>query len=346
MERVNRLTCPNCQAPLVSKRGIRIGRQITCLKCRVAFTLRPEDVERASGVNPRRLLVASLGVLLYLLGGTALAYYCVAHNGPIEPTRIAAAEPAPTAEEVDAAPAPKPVRAPGGLSLLEQHQVDDAIAKGVWFLRDHVQPDGSWGDRLPEGQTPVTVGFTALPALTLLECGIPAQEPIIQKAAERVRRQAPNLPPVYDTYQRALAILFLDRLGDKNDAELIQYLALCLITGQHPSQGAWTYSCPTLERKRTPQLLKTLRNPKQSLAAWRKTTLQGLGWGDNGWTIPIPSSRSWHCGSPSVTAYRSSAASPSSRHIFARPSSPRARRSTPRAGATTRGMMRANRGRR
>ncbi|HJT77775.1 MAG TPA: hypothetical protein VJ739_11290, partial [Gemmataceae bacterium] len=156
----------------------------------------------------------------------------------------------------------------------EQRRIDDAIAKGVWYLRDHALPEGSWGDALPDGQAPVTLGFASLPALTLLECDVPADEPVIQKAAALVRRQAPAPHDVYDTYQRALAVLFLDRLGDKQDQGLIQYLSLCLAAGQHPTDGAWSYSCPALDRKKVPQLLKQLQ-AAQSIADWRKAALAG-----------------------------------------------------------------------
>ena len=65
-------------------------------------------------------------------------------------------------------------------------------------------------------------------------------------------------------YQRSLAILFLDRLGDKRDEELIQYLAPG-IAGQDLAQGAWHYNCPTLDRQLVPQLLRSLKDGKQSL---------------------------------------------------------------------------------
>ena len=91
----------------------------------------------------------------------------------------------------------------------------------------------------------------------------------------------PELP--FSTYQRALAILFLDRLGDKKDQELIQYLALCLIAGQHPTDGAWHYDCPLLDRKLVPQLLTMLKDQKRSLDDWRKTAQPAGVFNPDGW---------------------------------------------------------------
>ena len=76
MDRANKLVCPHCGAPLKSVRGIRVGRQITCPKCATAFTVRPEDVGPAGGVDGERLALVVCGVVLYLLGGAALAGYC------------------------------------------------------------------------------------------------------------------------------------------------------------------------------------------------------------------------------------------------------------------------------
>jgi hypothetical protein len=89
-----------------------------------------------------------------------------------------------------------------------------------------------------------------------------------------VRDLVPPLNANYDNYQKALSILFLDRLGERKDKELIQYLALNLIAGQDAS-GAWGYSSPALDRKKVPQLLKLLANDKKPLADWVKAAYGG-----------------------------------------------------------------------
>jgi hypothetical protein len=282
MERTNKLLCPNCRTPLKSVRGIRIGRKITCPQCQVAFTVRPEDAEKAARVHPGRLGAVVALVLLYLLGGAGLAFWCFANNVP-QPAAARAGSPGPEDGET---PDPSPSQPPGSpvVSAADQRQIDDAIARGVWFLRKRALPTGTWGETLPMGGKPhVEIGFASLPALTLLECGISADDPLIQKAAAYVREHAPQANASHDTYQRALAVLFLDRLGDKKDEELIQYLALCLIAGQNPNRGAWHYFCPALDSTKTAQLLEQLRDKKRSLADWRKEALEGQEFATRGW---------------------------------------------------------------
>jgi hypothetical protein len=293
MDRANKLICPHCGAPLKSVRGVRVGRTIQCPKCGTPFAVRPEDAAGAGDVNGDRLAVALVVVLLYLFGGAALAVYCFWLNArrpepaPTPPPAQAAAEDGGT----ESAPPPPPP-APSG-DPVEQRNVDDAIVKGVWYLREHQLPTGTWGDALPANRSPVAVGFAALPGLTLLECGVPPDDPILEKTADLVRRQAPAQATSYDTYQRALALLFLDRLGEAKaegtpqyrlagppgagaapgaspDEQLIQYLALGLVAGQRTDDGGWGYSCPPLDRKKVPELLKLLGEGKESLAQWRK----------------------------------------------------------------------------
>jgi hypothetical protein len=284
MQRASRFPCPHCGAPLRSARGVRVGRTIKCPACKAAFTVRPEDAagaEAAAGANAGRLAAVLAGALLYLLGGSALAFYCFTHNAPA-PLTVQTAGGTEDGDDGrdDDWSAPVPPR-PAGVSAAEQRQIDDAIARGVWFLRDHTLkapnvPGTTWGNALPgQGATDLTVGFASLPALTLLECGVPADDPLIVQAAAHVRQQVVKLGNVYDGYQRSLAILFLDRLGDPKDEGLIQYLALCLVAAQHPTEGAWSYNSPALDRTLTSQLLKELADLKTSLADWRKTALKG-----------------------------------------------------------------------
>jgi hypothetical protein len=291
MQHANRLTCPSCRAPLKSGgRGIRIGKKITCPKCQVAFTVRPEDAEQAAAVNGGRLAIVLVVGWALIMGGAGLVAYCFAGNAPA--TQITQGSTQHGAKKIDDVSTALPLITPlqATVSVAEQRQIDEAIAKGTWYLRDHVLPTGDWQDVIGGGQ--LTVGFTSLPALTLLECGVPAEELVIQKAASIVRQQAPTEHANYDTYQKALAILFLDRLGDKQDESLIQYLALSLVAGQHPTDGSWTYSCPTLDRYLVPQLVAQLKDEKRALADWRSAalkgaTLPGQNW-NNAANPPVP----------------------------------------------------------
>lgn len=60
---------------------------------------------------------------------------------------------------------------------IEQKLVDRAIDRGVQYLRDQQLLDGSWGDHEQFG-----AGHTAFTAYTLLVCGVPADDPVIQLA--------------------------------------------------------------------------------------------------------------------------------------------------------------------
>src|SRR5437879_5828793 len=93
------------------------------------------------------------------------------------------------------------------LTPQEQAAVNRAIAQGVYFLRAAQGRNGCWVEK-GKGHE---VGYAALPALTLLECGVPANDPGIQRAAAFVRQHAQNLDV---TYEVALAILLLDRLNE------------------------------------------------------------------------------------------------------------------------------------
>jgi hypothetical protein len=138
----------------------------------------------SGSASPGRLALVSVGLLLYLVAGVALAAYCFERNArkpapPAPPSR--ADEP-----EGDTTAPPPPLKPTVVVSAEEQHRVDGAIARGVWFLKEHQSPDGTWSENR-------ALGYTALAGLTLLECGLPADDPAVQKAAAFVRREV-DLP--------------------------------------------------------------------------------------------------------------------------------------------------------
>ncbi len=277
MSRVNHVSCPHCGTAMKSGRGVRVGRTIPCPRCGAFFTV-PAGVGASGEWDGGRLLFAVFLMLLYLGGGAALACYCWTLN-----TQKTTAAPAAVAQTPDDAgkepPAPaRPVQKPTvPLDPADDLQVDNAIIKGVWYLKNNQHDDGSWGANLPAGQF-VPVGYTALPALALLECGVPADDHVIAKAAAFVRAHALTLaaPSPYITYQLALAILFLDRLGDAKDKELIQLLALPLIAAASaPTTGAGDTCAPNLDRKDLYGLLMGLRDEHVSLDRWRGEALKG-----------------------------------------------------------------------
>lgn len=145
----------------------------------------------------------------------------------------------------------------------EQKQVNRAIDAGTKYLLVTQGPRGTWPT--PNGKH--VVGYAALPGLTLLECGVPADDPAVQRAARFVRLSVPRLDT---TYELALSVLFLDRLGNPKDEKLIQTMALRLVAGQAPS-GGWGYKCPILTGPQHAELLTLLRSlgPPPDLTALR-----------------------------------------------------------------------------
>ena len=138
----------------------------------------------------------------------------------------------------------------GSLTVEQQKRVNEAIDRGVTYIRTTQIKGGSW----LKGQ--YGVGYAALPGLTLLECGARPTDPTVQRAARFVRFNAATLNR---TYELSLAILFLDRLGNPKDRKLIQTLAMRLVAGQN-SAGGWTYLCPILKSNEYHKLLTFLRN--------------------------------------------------------------------------------------
>ncbi|MHB1425022.1 MAG: zinc ribbon domain-containing protein [Gemmataceae bacterium] len=256
--------------------------------------LPPVPIEKAphgempKPVSNRQVLWLGLvlgGLLFLFITTVSLVLYFGLHKGPAD-SPVEAADSAPSDDgntnasnpRADVSPPPPPPdearpvepsllpdpalvpkaipepRQASWLPLENQEQVNKAIDRGVEWLKKCQDADGAWGGR---------VGLAALPALTLLECGLAADDIRIQKALHHVRMAIPTLNTTYDL---ALAILFLDRLGDPADKKLIQTCALRLAAGQMAS-GGWTYDCPILSPEQEDDLLTVMRarRPKDAL---------------------------------------------------------------------------------
>ncbi len=112
----------------------------------------------------------------------------------------------------------------------EQEKVDKAIEKGLEYVKKLPTNFGNGGH---------WVGVAALQGLTLLECGVKGDDDTVKAVTQYIRGQ---LPQEFVTYDVSLALLYLDRLGDPADRQLIQTLALRLVAGQL-HDGGWTYEC-------------------------------------------------------------------------------------------------------
>jgi hypothetical protein len=239
---------------------------------------RDADEDQPSPANNSAAVAVVVSVLgLLLVVGSVLALYCFLNtDGGQNPTAEALAQlpekkaPTPPVEVKIEPPAeiqpaiqepvevskqttdPAPVKISGPpptLTSVVQKQINQAIDRGVLYLRSTQLPNGTW-----MGIGKHTVGYTSLPALTMLECGVDRQDISIQAAARAVRIGSARLGK---TYELSLAILFLDKLGDPKDKKLIQALAMRLVAGQNYS-GGWTYDCPVMVTQTSQELLTFL----------------------------------------------------------------------------------------
>jgi hypothetical protein len=140
--------------------------------------------------------------------------------------------------------------------------IQKAIDRGVTYLKS-IQKDGVW----PQ----VDLGSTALAALTLLECKVPADDPVLVKATRHIREQCIGST---HTYSIALSILFFDRLGDPGDLPLLESLTVRLLAGQN-SHGGWSYDCPPLAANEVERLLRTVKQRNELIAADLKKPPEG-----------------------------------------------------------------------
>jgi hypothetical protein len=129
-------------------------------------------------------------------------------------------------------------------------QVNKAIDKGVKYLQDSlngkVTINEYYGSRC---------GGKALAGLTLLSCGVKADDPAVVKAAQAVRTQANQQNQTYDM---AICVWFLDKLNDPQDRQTIQTLALRLIASQRIN-GGWDYTSFTLTDANQKEMLASLK---------------------------------------------------------------------------------------
>jgi hypothetical protein len=144
-------------------------------------------------------------------------------------------------ERVAGQPPPKQPAGAQALPPMDEFAVTRAIDAGVRFLRQSQDPRGHWGSGTGPGSGKGwAAGYTALVGLTLVECGVPTTDPGLKRARTIIRSLAGELD---STYEVSLAILFLDRMGEKSDRQIIQMLAVRLMVAQ-TGTGGWGYKVP------------------------------------------------------------------------------------------------------
>lgn len=214
-------------------------------------------------------LIAGAGLAMYLMKGAKATDPAVASRDKETPAEAPVAVPTPAASEfrpaaeptpepearpalspapntptppvpdpAPAAPAPKP---PDDGLTDDQRQVNQAIDRGVEYLKLQLARllDGAQPEQQIQGA--FKGGLMAFMGYTLLECGVPASDPLLQRTAAEVR----SLSGTPKTYSLATTLVFLDRLGDANDRPIIRHVALRLVLGQ--GNGLlWSYDCPSV----------------------------------------------------------------------------------------------------
>ncbi|MCI0459978.1 MAG: hypothetical protein L0Z62_23755 [Gemmataceae bacterium] len=155
------------------------------------------------------------------------------------------------------AAAAKALAAGGGPAFKDQARVNEAIDRGVVYLKGALERSSD--ARLRSHPT----GATALIGLTLLSCGVPADDPAVVRAAKQVREEAPTLTATYDL---SVCVWFLDRLGDRGDRALLRQIGLQLIAGQGFA-GGWNYQCQQLSSAQQQELLTLLHNTSLTQAS-------------------------------------------------------------------------------
>ncbi|HBH52262.1 MAG TPA: hypothetical protein DDY91_10255 [Planctomycetaceae bacterium] len=118
-----------------------------------------------------------------------------------------------------------------------EETVTAARARGVKYLKSQQKKDGSWDFSGHD------VGITALCTIALIENGVEPTDPVVQNGYEFVKKKAKEQK---NTYDLALIIVMLQRMGDRRDRPLIRTMAARLIAGQLDS-GGWHYTCPGAE---------------------------------------------------------------------------------------------------
>lgn len=117
-------------------------------------------------------------------------------------------------------------------------EINDAIQNGAAYLKK--QYEGGKPEPRKPGKGREGVGPAALAGLALLEAGTPIDHPALKNITNSIRDASFSET---GTYQIALSIMYLDRLGDPADVPLIQMLSVRLLAGQGES-GGWSYQCP------------------------------------------------------------------------------------------------------
>ena len=125
----------------------------------------------------------------------------------------------------------------GGVGADAAGATDAEIKKAIKGGTDALKARYAKG--VPEAGESHGVGDACLAGLALLEGEVSPDDPAVKLITARVRDASYKQTR---TYQIALCVMYLDRLGNPADVPLIQMLAVRLLVGQTPN-GGWDYIC-------------------------------------------------------------------------------------------------------
>jgi hypothetical protein len=144
----------------------------------------------------------------------------------------------------------------GRAAAANDKQIRASIDKAVKYLQS---VDNGGEDKLHQQYYE---GPMALTGLALLEAGVSRDDPQIQNMARTVRKFAVTQSK---TYQLALDIMFLDKIGDEVDTALIQAMGVRLLAGQS-QRGGWSYESGRASDQERTRLEGELANPQMKAA--------------------------------------------------------------------------------
>ncbi len=129
------------------------------------------------------------------------------------------------------------MRATAADKPIDAAQVRDAIERGIAYLKREQSPRGDWGE-----MAGYTGGVTALVTLSLLNAGVPADDPVIAKALDYLRPLK-----LERTYVVSLQTMVFCTAEPKKDMLLIDRNVRWLEANQviqADRKGAWSYPGP------------------------------------------------------------------------------------------------------
>ena len=149
-----------------------------------------------------------------------------------------------------------PSSSPGTERIPLDPEVQEAVDKGVEFLRTQV-PGGT---KEEPGLKDMRHGAIALIGLAMLECGVPADDPDVERVVDITRKADPRTDNPNDI---APANFLLDRLNSSpsfSDKKLINTLGLRLVNGQRRPLDLCRYTVPILNSKQEEKLKEDIEN--------------------------------------------------------------------------------------